>query len=261
MRTELSKSYQFGFVLMEAELRRIVGIMEEQLDKIPGITKVTSTFDLKYKNGALGKTISLEEVLSQENLGSSQIVELKIACTSEKGDLNSIAMEFRNVDSMAQSEAPPIHLSVKGDERDWTFVSSSLLEERTLRIKRRPLGVAIGIHREWELLVYMVALLIGLMSFLFLQSVYRPEPQYISIFDDDILSTEIDLPKVSDQLESKVHDDKIADPIQALILREKLNEERSKEGIAQLRERDKSENRDGVRYVIPRDNHGGIDGT
>ncbi|HEY4426037.1 MAG TPA: hypothetical protein VGN10_17635 [Pyrinomonadaceae bacterium] len=228
MRTESNKSYKFGFVLTEAELRRLLGILEDQLKKIPGVSLVTTKFEVKYRNGAVATTSSLDEILSQENLGSSQIVELKIESTTESDQApNLISVEFHDLNLDPKSD-DSVRFTVKGDERAWTFITSSLLEERALRIKRFNLGMLLGIRREWELILYMVAVMFGLMGWLtfeILDPLDFPRVESVYIADSE-------LPKratLSETLDARLKSENVKDPIQALILREKLIEEREKD--------------------------------
>jgi hypothetical protein len=232
MRTESTKNFKFGFVLTEADLRRIVGAMEDQLTKLPNATKVDTTFDIKYRNGALATTSSLDEVLSQENLGSAQIVFLKIKCSVGDAKNNSISMQFHNIELAPESDSSPIEFAVKGDERDWTFVTSSLLEERALKVRRPSLTRYIGVHTDWEYVVYTVAAMCGMLFFLYL-SVARA-PWFPPVSDDLVYVRPATSPtpkqaSLSEEFEAALRAENTKDPIAALITREKLMEKRLRE--------------------------------
>src|SRR2546421_11300334 len=99
MRAESNKYFQFGFVLTESELRRVLGTAEEQFKKLSGGSSISHHFELKFRNGAVATTSSLDDVVSQENIGSSQITALKIkletiAASDKEHEQNSIAVEF-----------------------------------------------------------------------------------------------------------------------------------------------------------------------
>ena len=255
MRTESTKNFKFGFVLTEAELRRIVGAMEDQLTKLPNAPHVDTTFDIKYRNGALAITSSLDEVLSQENLGSSQIVDLKIKCTAGNDEeINSISMQFHNLNLVPKSDVAPIEFAIKGEERDWTFITSSLLEERALKIKRPALVKFLGVHADWELFVYLTAALGGLMLLLFLITIRSDSDVYrIPIYPGQ--SSVSPTPKevsFSEELEDKLRTENIKDPIQAILAREKLLEKRRVEDEAKQREQFEQREQDFNRRSLER---------
>lgn len=70
MLVEAKKRFEYGFVLNEQDLRRTIDVVIEQYQKLSTSLKPTISYEIKYKNGAISKTDSLESVFNQENLNS-----------------------------------------------------------------------------------------------------------------------------------------------------------------------------------------------
>jgi len=133
---ESSKSYHFGFILTESEIRRLIDVITDQFTKINSQDQVVLRLNTTFKNGAIAETNSLDEILTQENTGSSEITRLKIEASLENDELNGISVEFVNVDAEEQTNSVSIRQQVHGVSRDWVFVTSSLIEERITKLKR-----------------------------------------------------------------------------------------------------------------------------
>jgi len=145
MEIESKKTFKTGFVLKEPDLRRLVDTVHEQFAKLPGTPKSSGTFRLKLRNGAMLDSPSLDEVLSLENGGSSQLVRLKYEHKVDPDDKTTHArFEFINVDIDEESSYTSMQFQVNGANRDWVFVSSSLLEERCERLRRFALNQISG---------------------------------------------------------------------------------------------------------------------
>ena len=137
MQVESKKSFSHGFVLTEAELRRLVETIAEQFAKLPDHPASSATYQLKYRNGSIADTHSLDEIFTQENIGSSQIIRLSISSATMLGpDTVTVFVEFINADVDEEPGYTSIRFTVRGNSRDWVFVTSTLLEERITRIKR-----------------------------------------------------------------------------------------------------------------------------
>jgi hypothetical protein len=225
MRTELTKYFSFGFVLMEAELRRIVGVAEEQIRKLPGQSIVKLCFEMKFKDGAVVKVSSLDEVLTQENLGSSQIIKLKIECFTENGtETNYISINFINLDIVGNFDDEPINFEVRGESRDWTLVTSSLLDERIKKIKRNMLELFFGRRKTSRFSMYSNLAMVGLIVFISVAIIYdryRPLDLDVPAYEEPSLVLSI-----SNDLEKEIKAKNIKDPIEVIILRDKILEER-----------------------------------
>ena len=136
---ESSKTYNHGFILKEQDLRRLIDLMNEQFKKISN-EPIEYSFQIKYKNGAVATTDEFETIIKQENEGSSSIVRLEIKGMSKGGsNESSIQLNFKNPDETNEESSFPVKHIVKGQSRDWVFVTSSLIEERISKIKRSQL--------------------------------------------------------------------------------------------------------------------------
>lgn len=136
---ESNKSYKHGFVLKEQDLRRIVDLMNEQLKK-QSTNEINHKFTIKYENGAVASTDNLDEILSQDNEGSESIVRLEIDISQKSNDtISSIKLDFRDPEEVDRDSVPIRHI-IKSQSRDWVFVTSSLIEERIAKIKRKSIN-------------------------------------------------------------------------------------------------------------------------
>lgn len=138
MQVESKKTFATGFILNEAELRRISDDIANQFEKLSGYNSPDISYRVKFKNGAIANIASLEEILSQENIGSSQIIRLSINYVAKKDTDEDVKVSvvFRNVDQDDESGYTSMQYSILGNSRDWVFITSTLLEERLVRIKR-----------------------------------------------------------------------------------------------------------------------------
>ena len=70
IKVESSKNYYHGFVLNEQELRRIVQTCEEQFVKIKSDGQCFSKYEVRFENGVVAETISLDSIFNLENSGN-----------------------------------------------------------------------------------------------------------------------------------------------------------------------------------------------
>lgn len=164
---ESNKTYTHGFLLKEQDLRRIIDLFNEQFKKI-STQPVTYEFTMRFANGAIASTDEIETVLKQENEGSANIRRLEIKATQENNEkITQIKLEFENIDSDDAYGEKPIKHNIKGQSRDWVFVTSSLIEERITKIKKLNINSNYGIGRtlaRFSSPIFMVFLMIA-MSF------------------------------------------------------------------------------------------------
>lgn len=132
MKVEKTGSFQFGFVLNEKNLRRIIGTAKEQLTKVSEKEKIECKYSSKLQNGSIIETTEIENILSIENIGSSCIVRLTL--TLEASDNHFITIDFSNPRSELHNYS--IFYRIISTDRDWVFVTLSLIEERIILIKR-----------------------------------------------------------------------------------------------------------------------------
>src|SRR6266702_4154876 len=133
MDVESRKTFKFGFVLRESDLRRLVDTISDQFRKLAGPGEHPGHhFRLKFRNGAIADNTSLDHVLAQENSGSGRIVRLHYEeeVGEEATGITRVSIEFTDVDVDDEPGYVSIRFAVLGHDRDWVFVTSSLLEER-----------------------------------------------------------------------------------------------------------------------------------
>lgn len=212
---ESKKNYYHGFVLREQELRRIIDLMLEQFKKLSN-NAVTCEYKLKFKNGAFAKTVNLENVFGQENEGSSSIIHLQVYAKQENTEgEDSIKIDFRNLDVDDTNGEIPISHSIKGQSRDWVFVTSSLIEERITKIKRNSLNLFLS-RGQGKLLFKLLALLF--MGAISITCVVGLPNVANKIADQEL--------KVINQIESNWKNKTISDPIDVIIQIEKMKTEK-----------------------------------
>lgn len=137
MLVESRKSFRHGFVLTEADLRRIIDTINDQFEKLPEKPEYDLKYDIKFRNGVIAETTSLENVLSQENSGSAQIIRLRLKFSViDASNKIETTVEFVNVDLEDDNNYKAVKYIVLGQTRDWVFITSSLLEERIAKVKR-----------------------------------------------------------------------------------------------------------------------------
>jgi hypothetical protein len=163
MRTEISKSFDYGFTLDEQELRRIYDTAFERMKIIAEKANVTSTFKLKFKNGKMHERASLDEALSEENSGEWTIQTLTITLfnilPNEKTPTAIITVKFD-----AEVRSNTVNYNVLGNDRDWVYLTGSLLEDRIEKVKKFSPS-SLGFGRKVSLVTSLVlSLIIGILS-------------------------------------------------------------------------------------------------
>lgn len=136
MRTEIRKQIDRGFFMSESELRRIAETLKDQFGKPPCGTAVEVQCKVTFQNGGFSEDVTVDQVLELENGGSAAIRGLTIQAHSD-GEKPAYAVDL-DFAAAPSSEDSSIAYRVRGDDRDWAFVTASLLEERLTRVRRFP---------------------------------------------------------------------------------------------------------------------------
>jgi hypothetical protein len=79
-------------------------------------------------------------VLGQENAGSSQIIAVGVQIATEGAEEDAFTVELLFSNPELDQDAVglnSVHYLIQGSSRDWVFVTSSVLEERVTKIRRR----------------------------------------------------------------------------------------------------------------------------
>lgn len=201
MRVEAKKTFKNGFALSEQELRRLVSELRQQAEKVSVGNNPVENYVVKFRNGAIAEALSLDNVLSQENVGSGAIVRLKIELQDSVTDPKSvITTEFINAKDEGEVGSVSMRYTVIGEDRDWVFVTSSELEERLGRIKK------VNFSRFWR-----AELFTSFFTFLFM----------ISLTLSMVFSvSKMDYPYI-DQVENAWRSGELSDPIEVMIALER----------------------------------------
>lgn len=199
MRTEVSKSFTWGFVLSEQELRRVFQTCKEHGEKL-GPNGSRCRTSAKLKDGSLVESSELDDILCLENSGSKAIQRIGIEFEEPIAEPRwSISVGFQ--DGSANPESwTSVDFEVAGDSRDQVFLAASDLEERVK--KTRILSWPYLTSKRWFLSVapMLVAMFLLVITMTF---IFAPAKQAV------------------EDLERQYSEGKVDDAIQALIFLEK----------------------------------------
>lgn len=165
MKAQSVKNFNFGFELNESELRKIINLCREQIDKIRTDSVTVENYNVAFQNGAIVEDLNLEEVLELDNHGSGKIVSLEIIFRKKPVDDNEkinsiIEITFNDKTFEAYKQNYPITTKLEGDSRDWVFVTSSLINERIEKIKRKTYFLELNIYSEYRFLIILMLALV-----------------------------------------------------------------------------------------------------
>jgi hypothetical protein len=135
MKTEVKPRIKSGFLVNEIELTRIKDAQNEQIKKISNGQDAIFSYEVKYINGLIDNPNSLTDITSEENDGSKSIIRLVIKSESATQIGSSITIQFSDISDRSNSDFFPISYEVISDDKDWTFVTSSMVEERINKVK------------------------------------------------------------------------------------------------------------------------------
>lgn len=135
MRSEARRVYFDGFLISEQELRRLYDVIIQQMKKTPLGVNFQSEFEVKFRNGIISEPAAIDEIFTLENDGSAAIQRLVIRLfDKEEKPSYGILLTFSNPSAEYIEES--MRYQVIGEDRDWVFITSSLVEERIGKIKR-----------------------------------------------------------------------------------------------------------------------------
>jgi hypothetical protein len=139
MDIEVAKSSKSGFMLTEQELRRIYDTLMKQMWYITTDDDISSriiikSFDLRHKNPAITEKTTVDEVFSEDNGDNWIITEILIAIASKsQPKAASVSLKFRKF--ISKNELSIIY-AILSNNRDWSYLTSSLLDDRIAKVKR-----------------------------------------------------------------------------------------------------------------------------
>jgi hypothetical protein len=164
MRTEARRSFRDGFVLTETELRRLVDEISEQMQQICLGNDFSVSYEIKFMNGAVAEPASIDDITSEENHGTGRISRIKIGATADNLEKTSINVTFVDPAEERDRGETSISYSVEADSKDWVFVTSSKIEERIDKVKRKSL---LPFLKERGILIptfMLIGMFVGLIS-------------------------------------------------------------------------------------------------
>jgi hypothetical protein len=182
MKSEAKKIFRHGFNLTEQELRRIHAVSLEQINKLPNAGTINESYEIKFKNGVVAEPQNLNEIFTCENIGTSQIVRILLSLeNSINNETSQIKIEFFDIEGEGGTENESLKYIVSSNDRDWVFVTSSLIEERIQRLRKlsifRPLASVAS--KKTQKLFSVLALPILLMIMMLFLTTFMISPQRI----------------------------------------------------------------------------------
>lgn len=167
MRTEARRRYSRGFVLNEQELRRIHDVVDQQMKRAVADTPYETSYEVRYRNGAIAEPTKIDEIFDQENWGSAAIRVVSLTCRAKtEAPKTKITVRFADPDAMDEKLSSSIFYEIEGEDRDWVFVASSQLSERIARVERFNMA-SIGTDRRLFPPILMLILTLGMLSGVF----------------------------------------------------------------------------------------------
>ena len=170
---QADKKFTQGFILTESDIRRLIQLASEQVQKT-GVGTPKHMYVIKFENGTIAETPDIEEIFVEDNLGSNKIIMVEIFIAGEINQENYldyphknssfIRIIFNDIEAANNNEQTPISYRINGNERDWVMVTSSLIEERILKTKRRRFSMGSRYLIMLSFLASMVIFMFILMS-------------------------------------------------------------------------------------------------
>lgn len=139
IKTSIHKTFSTGFLINEADLRRMHQMMLEAAAKLND-PKEKSYFYVRTEGGTIYEFETIDEVFAIDNIGAKSISFLFISVSNSSSKNTSseheadkewvISIRFEKLTERHYSHAPSIQLQVMGQSRDWVVLTASELEER-----------------------------------------------------------------------------------------------------------------------------------
>ncbi|MBW6529135.1 hypothetical protein KZ820_00135 [Sphingomonas sp. RRHST34] len=135
MKTEVTPKIKSGFFLNEVELTRIKDAQNEQIKKASGGIDAAFKYAVKYRNGVIADHASVSEIVSEENDGTRAVVRMSLKAINPVDPECYVEVTFSDVAYEQNSDSIPISFAVSSNDKDWTFVTASTIEERIDKVK------------------------------------------------------------------------------------------------------------------------------
>lgn len=204
MRTEVERSFKWGFVLSEEELRRVFQTCLEHSRKV-NPNDISRKVCAKCRDGSLVESDALEDILALENAGSKSVQRLTLEFSDSSEESPWLIRVLFNNGYRDTETWTAVAIRVVGESRDWAFVAGADLEERVKKTR----------VVSWPRLVAARQSIPIIMSIMLLAMFV---PWAIGI-------VHIGEPDVAAALEEQHKAGKISDPIEAMIMAHRYKQE------------------------------------
>lgn len=130
---QINKRYNFGYIVDEAKLRRIMSVLTQEFTKLN--SKIHFSFETEHSSSTAIRITSLEELVSLDNSFKSPIKTLRIVCKEEQEETKreSKCEIFFDDPSIYAS----VDLSISSPNTEWAQNVNSLMDEQIERTLQR----------------------------------------------------------------------------------------------------------------------------
>jgi hypothetical protein len=165
VKTEITRAFKWGFFLPEQDARRLLQICDESMAKEKGPENRRTTIQAQLDDGSIVETANIDDVMALDNVGSKAVRRLSFIV--DDGAVPStwgITLTYGDGERRDTAKSwESITYSIRGNSRDWVFVTSAELEERIR--KTRTLSWGYILKQRWMLPVVMMLGLGAAVSF------------------------------------------------------------------------------------------------
>lgn len=128
LKVNKSESYNWSIVVDEKELRRLDEIIKKAFNDSNEDAKLG--YEIKCSDGSLIETDNIDEVVSEESSKNHQIQSIKVNAINPRVSKQiDISFGYKGLFEK------PVNYSIRGDSRDWVYLTASKIEERIKNLK------------------------------------------------------------------------------------------------------------------------------
>ena len=135
MKTEVKPKIKSAFKLDDTEITRIKDAMNDQIKKNSG-SDANFKYEVKYNNGVIAEHTAIGDITSEENFGSKSVRRVSLQAESVSDPDTKIIVNFSDISFDDDKDDYPISYEVYSSDKDWTFVTASIVDERIEKIRR-----------------------------------------------------------------------------------------------------------------------------
>jgi hypothetical protein len=161
MKTEIQKSYKWGFVLSEQELRRIFLFCRDNVAKITADQRVV--VEAKLKDGSIIEADNIDQILANDNGGQKELTRLSLQWDQGKDDSPCRLKIIFQSGQLNPKSWDSIFYEVTGNSRDAVFVLASDLDDRLQKTKIRSWPYIVS--RPWFIIIPIIISMVLVVSY------------------------------------------------------------------------------------------------